>query len=99
MTQEKLILTPAPHVKGKFQIDKIMLYVFISLLPASLAGIYYFGVNALWVKLVSISSCLLTEHIIYKIRKLPSRITDFSAAVTGLLLALVIPPGVPLWIP
>lgn len=94
-----LTLSPAPHVKQSLTVQKIMLYVLLSLLPATIAGVYFFGIHALMVVLVSVASCVLTEFFLQKYSKRKIRVWDLSSAVTGLLLALVIPPGVPLWIP
>ena len=91
--------SPSPHFRGKMTTNIIMRDVLIALLPATLAGVYFFGIKVLAVVLVSITSCVLTEHVIAKIRKLETTIGDLSAAVTGLLLALVLPPSIPLWIP
>jgi Na+-translocating ferredoxin:NAD+ oxidoreductase subunit D len=89
----------APHLKYKYNIQKIMIYVIISLLPTTIAGIYFFGFRALMIILLSVVSAVLTEYVIQKLSNKPIRINDFSAVVTGLLLALVIPPTIPYWLP
>lgn len=76
-----------------------MLMVVIALLPASIFGIYNFGFRALMLICVSIAACVLTEFIYEKLMKLPVTIGDFSAVLTGLLLALNLPAGVSWWIP
>jgi len=72
--------------------------VVISLIPAALFGIYFFGFRAALVLAVTIISCVLSEYIIRKIMKRDCTIGDFSAVVTGLLLGLNLPPSIPLWI-
>lgn len=76
-----------------------MLDVVFALLPAWLVGVYFFGVNAILVTLVSIISCMLCEYLIarYVLRVQPT-LDDGSAVVTGLLLAMNLPSGIPLWI-
>jgi electron transport complex protein RnfD len=73
--------------------------VVIALIPASLFGIYNFGFKALLVILTCIATCVLTEYIFEKAMKKPLTTSDFSAVVTGLLLALNMPSSIPLWIP
>jgi electron transport complex protein RnfD/electron transport complex protein RnfC len=75
-----------------------MLYVLIGLLPTSLFGIYNFGLHALLLIIVTVATTVLTEYIYDKCMKKPNSVKDLSAAVTGLLLALNLPPKAPLWI-
>ncbi|MBN3040117.1 MAG: RnfABCDGE type electron transport complex subunit D [Candidatus Omnitrophica bacterium] len=70
----------------------MMLEVIIALVPASLAGIYFFGMPALFLTLNCIFSAVASEWIVLKIRKKTLALNDFSAALTGLLLALILPP-------
>ena len=74
-----------------------MLYVIIALLPASLFGIYNFGFRALFIILLTIASCVASEWVFDYIVKKKSTITDLSAVVTGLLLALNLPVALPWW--
>jgi electron transport complex protein RnfD len=74
-----------------------MLDVVIALIPATAAGIYFFGLRAAFVILVTILSCLASEYLTRMILKREFTISDFSAVVTGLLLALNLPPTIPLW--
>lgn len=101
MEQEnkKLTISVSPHVKDKNNVNKIMWCVILALLPATIAGIYFFKTRALLIMLLSISSAVLTELIIQKITKKPITIKDGSAVLTGLLLALTLSPLVPWWIP
>ncbi len=89
----------SPHIRDKRTVKEIMWYVVIALLPAVAAGVYFFGFSSLLIIIASVLSAVLTEYIIQKLLKKPITITDGSAVITGLLVALVIPPGVPLWLP
>jgi electron transport complex protein RnfD len=71
--------------------------VILALIPAGLFGIYNFGLNALTVIVVAIASCVLTEYLFCKFMKKPQSIGDYSAVVTGLLLAYNLPSGFPIW--
>jgi RnfABCDGE-type electron transport complex D subunit/RnfABCDGE-type electron transport complex G subunit len=73
--------------------------VILSLLPATFFGVYHFGIHALLILAVSILTAVLTEFIFDYIVKKPNTITDGSSIVTGLLLALCLPAGVPLYVP
>lgn len=74
-----------------------MLYVIIALLPASLFGIYNFGIRALFLILITVASCVAFEWIFDKIVHKKNTISDLSAVVTGLLLALNFPAALPWW--
>ena len=95
--ETKLIVSSSPHVKMKDRISGIMLDVIIALVPAMAAGVYYFGLSALLVILTSVASCVLSEYIYECIAKKPKTVKDLSAVVTGILLALSLPPKTPLW--
>lgn len=86
-----------PHIRSKVTTNGIMSAVVIALLPATGYGIYHFGIRALWVVLVTVASTVLTEYLFGLYRK-KLTITDMSAVVTGLLLALNLPVSIPLWI-
>ena len=86
-----------PHVRDKVDTQRIMLLVIISLLPATVFGIFNFGIHSLILVAVSIISCVLSEYVFEKIVHKKSTVTDFSAVVTGLLLALNLPPTLPVW--
>ena len=90
-------VSSSPHVRAKDTTSRIMLYVIIALLPASLFGIYNFGIRALLVIVATISSCLISEILYNMIVHKKQRIDDLSAVVTGLLLALNLPVTLPLW--
>ena len=90
-------VTASPHIRSKASTDKIMLYVIIALLPATVFGIINFGPRALAVIVVTIASCVVSEYIYNKIRHKKQTIGDLSCVVTGLLLALNLPHTIPFW--
>lgn len=88
-----------PHIRAKDTTSRIMLTVIVALLPTTLFGIYNFGAKAALLIAISVASAVLTEFLFEKICKKKVTVGDFSAAVTGLLLALNLPVSVPWWIP
>lgn len=86
-----------PHIRSKVSTSSIMLAVVIALLPATGFGIYNFGVKALLIIAVTVAACVGTEFL-FGLYKKKQTIGDFSAVVTGLLLALNLPVGVPWWV-
>ncbi len=93
----KLHISVSPHLKGVNTTQSIMLDVIIALLPAAVAGCIIFGISALWVILVCVISAVLFEYLFNLITKRTQTISDLSAVVTGLLLALNLPANTPLW--
>lgn len=87
-----------PHIRSKDTTSRIMLYVVVALLPAALFGVYNFGLHALLLILTTVAATVLSEYIYDKCMGKKISIGDFSAVVTGLLLALNLPPKAPLWI-
>lgn len=85
-----------PHIRSRVSTSGIMLAVIIALLPATGYGIYNFGIRALFVVLVTITATVLTEFL-YGLKQKKMTVTDLSAVVTGLLLALNLPVTIPLW--
>ncbi len=94
---DMLKVSSSPHVRAKDTTDRIMLYVIIALLPTSLFSVYNFGIRALLLIVITIASCMASEFIFEKITKRPNTLKDFSAVVTGLLLALNLPVSLPYW--
>ncbi len=90
-------VSSSPHVRSKDTTGRIMLYVIIALLPASLFGIFNFGFKALILMAVTIAGCVASEWVFNKIVHKKDTITDLSAVVTGLLLALNLPVTLPWW--
>ena len=95
--KEKLIVTESPHVRGRSTTSSVMFDVVVALIPALLAGTIFFGYRALVVTAVCVLFSVLSEWCWCRILKKPSTIGDFSAVVTGLLLAMNLPVTMPLW--
>ena len=91
-------VSSSPHVRSKVNTSSIMLTVLIALLPSALFGVYNFGPHALMLILITVAVCVATEAVYEKIVHKKLTIQDYSAAVTGLLLALNLPPSAPWWI-
>ena len=89
----------SPHVRDKSSTSKIMLDVCIALVPTLAFGVIHFGLNALIVIISSVLSCVISEAVFELIVKKPLTIGDLSAVVTGLILALNMPPNVAWWVP
>lgn len=93
-----LHVSASPHVRSKDSTKTIMRDVVIALLPAVLAGIWVFKLDALLVLLTTSVTCMLTEYLYEKFMKKPITTGDYSALITGLLLGMNLPPSIPLWI-
>ena len=87
-----------PHIRSKISTSKIMLAVVIALLPTTIFGIWNFGLHALSLIVVTVISAVVTELLYELGMRKKITISDFSAVVTGILLALNLPPKAPLWI-
>jgi len=96
MPERGFLVSPGPHLWRGQSVSKIMYFVVLALMFPTAAGIYFFGYHALSVIAVSIAAAVLTEYAVKKLRK-KAFVMDGSAVVTGLLLALVLPPTIPLW--
>ncbi len=98
-TGSKLVLSVSPHVTGPETVRRIMYKVLLALLPACVAGVWFFGWRALSVMIVTTAFCVGAEALWCFLAKKPVKdtILDGSAALTGLLLALNLPSGVPYW--
>jgi electron transport complex protein RnfD len=90
-------VSSSPHVRAKDTTSRIMLYVIIALLPTSIFGIVNFGYKAAVLILVSVASCIASEWIFNLIVHKKNTVSDLSAVVTGLLLALNLPASLPWW--
>lgn len=93
----KIELRASPHVHAGPSVDVIMRNVVYALLPICAYSVYQFGISALALLTVVLLSCLLTERLFNRLSNKASTLNDFSAAITGILLALTLPPGLPLW--
>ncbi|MBQ8185045.1 MAG: RnfABCDGE type electron transport complex subunit D [Lachnospiraceae bacterium] len=95
---EKLMhVSSSPHIRTQMTTGRIMQVVLLSLLPASIYGIYHFGIRALYQILVCMGICVLSEFVYEAFTERPIRVWDCSSLVTGLLLALTLPVSLPLW--
>ena len=92
-----LTVSPSPHVRSGMTTQKIMGLVLLALLPAAVCGVIFFGIRALLLMLFCILISMATEAVCQKLMKKPITISDGSAALTGLLLALNLPATLPLW--
>lgn len=90
-------VSTSPHVRSKISTSMIMFLVIIALLPTTIFGIYNFGVNAAILVAVCIATCVITEFVYEKLMKKTVTVGDFSAVVTGLLLALNLPSTATWW--
>ena len=100
MPEEKNLMsvTSNPHIRDNWTTQKIMMHVIIALMPATLFGVWHFGAYTIAVILVTVISAIFFEFLYEKLLNLPITVGDCSAALTGLLLALNMPPRIPLWI-
>ena len=99
MNEQFYNVSANPHVRDKASTHSIMLDVIIALLPATLFGFWNFGVKAIINTVICVAVCVLAEYVWQRCMHQKVTVKDFSAALTGLLLALNLPPEVPFWIP
>ncbi len=96
--KNKLFVCSSPHLRDNSTTQSIMLDVLIALLPATVAGILFFGLRAAAVIAITIGAALLSEYLMRKVMKREQTVGDLSAVVTGLLLAMNYPATIPFWI-
>ncbi len=99
MSEKKLILQSSPHLREQDSVRKVMMTVVLALAPAMAASVWFFGWRALLVQVVAVVACLAFEALGLLLLKRPMKehITDGSAVVTGLLLAMNLPSSIPIW--
>lgn len=98
--KNKLIVSAPPHLHKKEEsVSKIMWLVVVSLIPAGAAGVFIFGLSALWVIILGVVSAVITETALKLLTKNKVTVLDGSAVITGLLLAYNLPAKVPFWLP
>ena len=97
--ENKLIVSPSPHVHSGDSIEKNMYHVLIALIPALLTALYVFRLDALVITVCSVLFCMGFEYLIvkYMMKKTPTML-DGSAIITGVLLAFNVPSNLPIWI-
>ena len=94
-----MIVSPNPHIHASVSTKKLMLDVIIALCPAAIVSFLFYGLSEIAIMAISVASCVVLEWAItkYLMRK-PSTTGDLSAIVTGILLAMNLPPICPLWV-
>lgn len=97
MKDYKVVISSSPHIRDSITTTQIMRLVFIALIPAAIWGIYSFGLQVLLILITSIVTSILSELIYQLLTKQKVTIKDGSAALTGLLLGLIVSPTTPLW--
>ena len=94
---DSFTVSTSPHIRSRLDTGTVMRLVCVSLAPAALASVYIFGLNSLFVVVVSVVTCVLTELLCNFVFRKEITVTDGSAAVTGILFAFTLPPTTPLW--
>jgi electron transport complex protein RnfD len=97
VTDEEMINSPAPHIHSKWSVKRTMYLVILALMFPTGASIYFFGFNAILLILTCVIAAVAAEYLIKLWRK-KKFVMDGSAVITGILLALTLPPTIPLWI-
>jgi len=90
-------LRSSPHFHDRISVDKIMRHVVYALLPVVAYSIFQFGISALALIVVCTLVCVGTEHLFCRLSSQPTTVNDWSVTITGILLALTLPPSFPLW--
>ncbi len=98
MENKQLRLSFIPHIRDKSTTRRIMFDVVLALIPPAAFGVYNFGINALIIIVICVLSCFVFEVIWNWLLKRKSTISDLTAIITGLILALNLPPTIPFWI-
>ncbi len=97
--KSNLIVSGSPHIHKKASVSRIMWTVVISTIPAGIAGVIIFGLDALWIILAAVIAAVSSEWVFGILSKRKVTALDGSAVITGILLAYNLPSGVPLWLP
>lgn len=95
--ENKLLVSPSPHVRAEVTTASIMMNVCAAMIPAAVVAVLVFGVSALITLMVSVASCVGCEYIYRKITKQPQTVGDWSAVVTGILIAFNVPANLPVY--
>lgn len=97
MKDKRFIVSSSPHIRDLTNNAEIMWSVVVALVPAIISAVFFFGLQALVIILTSVLGAVVTEYLFQKARGKKVTISDGSAVVTGILLALTLPPASPLW--
>ncbi len=97
--ENRFKVSAAPHLHDKSTVSNVMWQVVIALVPALIAAVYFYGINALLLTVYGVVAAVVTEFLIQKWRKVPVTIADGSAVLTGLLLTYNLHAGAPWWLP
>ncbi len=93
----RIEIKTSPHIKEPDSVERIMRSVVLALLPVCAFSVYQFGISVAALLAVTTATAVLTEQLFNRLSGRPSTIGDYSAVITGLLLALTLPPAFPLW--
>ncbi len=91
------VIHSSPHLKKRVEVDDIMRNVVYALIPVCLFAFIEYGISSLALIFTCVTVCVLTEHLFCRLAGKDTTINDYSIVITGLLLALTLPPGFPLW--
>ncbi len=94
MEDQLFVLSSGPHIESEENIPHIMKTVVFALIPAMLSAVFFFGFRAIVLLVTCVAACVLTEYVFQRVRKQDLTLHDWSAAITGILLALVLPPTI-----
>lgn len=98
MENRKITVASSPHIKSNLRVNKIMLDVLIALIPVAAAGIYFNGMKGLFLILTTIIGAMVSEVVFKRLLHKKHSLNDLSAAVTGMILGLILPVTTPLWV-
>ena len=93
------IVSMSPHLRGTLSIERMMQTVLIGLIPAAVMALYLFGIKSLIIMVLSMATAVIVETVIERVTRQPLTYKDCHAILTGVMLALILPPSVPWWIP
>ena len=97
MDDLRLVVSSSPHIHTNESVRRIMLDVLIALFPACVSSVLFFGFRSVVIILSAVCACMLSEFVYEKAVKRETTVSDLSAAVTGVLLGLNMPPTIPIW--
>lgn len=98
MENRKITVASSPHIKSSLRVNKIMLDVIIALIPVAAAGIYFNGIEGLFLILTTIIGAMVSEVVFKRLLHKKHSLNDLSAVVSGMILGLILPVSTPLWV-